>query len=148
MFFFPNLFRFILCGWRVGHSLDAVLSAVSGHRSERGCERPDTTSRKPEQQTARASVAKCHREHVSTTAMTTMRVSTVTMIMGVLIQLLVAGLHGVSTALEIDQWTTMSGASGSMREMKASIAIELTVVIVDGIGIVVVIVFGMLNVEC
>jgi hypothetical protein len=32
--------------------------------------------------------------------------------MGVLMQLLVvAGLHGVLTALEIDQWTTMSGAS-------------------------------------
>ena len=123
----------------MGRSSVALLSAVSGHRSERvGASGP----------IARASVAKCHREHVSTTAMTTMRVSTVTMIMGVLIQLLVAGLHGVSTALEIDQWTTMSGASGSMREMKASIAIELTVVIVDGIGIVVVIVFGMLNVEC
>lgn len=64
------------------------------------------------------------------------------MIMGVLIQLLVAGLHRVSTALEMNQWTTMSGASGSMREMKASIAIELSVVIVDGIGIVVMIVFG------
>lgn len=88
-------------------------------------------------------MAKCHREHVSTTAMTTMRVSTVTMIMGMLMQLLVvAGLHGVLTALEIDQWTTMSGASGSMREMKASIAIEMIVVIVDGIGIVVMIVFG------
>ena len=62
------------------------------------------------------------------------------MIMGVLIQLLVAGLHRVSTALEMNQWTTMSGASGSMREMKASIAIELSVVIVDGIGIVVLIV--------
>jgi hypothetical protein len=61
--------------------------------------------------------------------------------MGVLMQLIVvAGLHGVLTALEIDQWTTMSGASGSMREMKASIAIEMIVVIVDGIGIVVVIV--------
>ena len=56
--------------------------------------------------------------------------------------LVVAGLHGVLTALEIDQWTTMSGASGSMREMKASIAIEMIVVIVDGIGIVVMIVFG------
>lgn len=70
-----------------------------------------------------------------------MRMSTVTMIMGV-IQLLVAGLHGVLTALEIDQWTTMSGASGSTHETKASIAIEMIVVTVDGIGIVVVIVFG------
>ena len=128
---------------RVGHRSPSCHCCLRSSQRAVWCERPDTTSRKPEQQTAKASVAKCHREHVSTTAMTTMRVSTVTMIMGVLIQLL-----GVSTALEIDQWTTMSGASGSMREMKASIAIELSVVIVDGIGIVVVIVFGMLNVEC
>ena len=71
-------------------------------------------------------VAKCHRAHVSTAAMTTMRMSTVTMIMGV-IQLLDAGLHGVLTALEIDRWTTMSGASGSTHETKANIAIEMNV---------------------
>ena len=62
-------------------------------------------------------MAKCHRAHVSTAAMTTMRMSTVTMIMGV-IQLLVAGLHGVLTALEMVGRPAKKPAHGAQKALR------------------------------